>query len=116
MFFLIIPYVYPKLFTLFSIWFFISDISCTIHLLINSFLILDTHFVDLILVHALLISLQLCSFAISSALLCFSSSITVLIPFFFVLYFLSFFVIVPHIFLYSLSFLFGDAQRCLRVS
>ena len=44
------------------IWFFTVDISYTIHLLINSFLILDKHSVDLILVHSLLISLQLCCF------------------------------------------------------
>ena len=54
--------VTPKLFTLFSIWFSIIYISYTIHLLINSFLIMGKHSVDLILVHSLLISLQLCCF------------------------------------------------------
>ena len=66
MFFLIILYFTPKLFTLFSIWFFIIDISYTIHLLINSFLILDKHSVDLILVHSLLVSLQICCFCMES--------------------------------------------------
>ena len=55
MFFPIIPYVIPKLFTLFSIWFFIID-----YLLINSFLILDKDSVDLILVHSLLFLLLYC--------------------------------------------------------
>ena len=42
---------YFKLFAFFSIWFFIIDIYFTIYLLINSFLILHKHSVDLILVH-----------------------------------------------------------------
>ena len=84
MFFLIISYVTPNLFTLFSILFSIIYISYTIHPLINSFLILDKRSVDLILI--LLISLQYCSFCIC---LCFSSSIIVLILSFFMLYFLS---------------------------
>ena len=80
------PYVTPKLFALFSIWFFFINISYTIHLLINSFLIWDKHSVDLILIHLLLISLQLCCFCMESL---FQLSITVFIPFFFMLYFLS---------------------------
>ena len=49
MFFLIIPYVTLKLFTLFSISFFIIDISHTIHLLVNSFLIWGKYLFDTIL-------------------------------------------------------------------
>ena len=52
----------PKLFTLFRIWFFSTDVSNIILLLINFFLILDKYFVHLILVHFLFISLQLCCF------------------------------------------------------
>ena len=66
MFFVIIPHITSKLFTLFGIWFFTIDISYTIHLLINSFLTLDKHSVDLILVHYLIISLQLCCFCMES--------------------------------------------------
>ena len=62
MFFLIIPYVTPKLFTIFSIWFLVIDISYTIYLLINSFLILGKYSVYLILFPSLIISLQLCCF------------------------------------------------------
>ena len=107
MFFLIIPYVTPKLVTLFSIQFFIIDISYTIHLLINSFLILDKHYVDLILVHSLLISLQLCSFCKESLFQLFYHRSYA----FFMLYFLSSSSYFP-----SLYLLFGDVLRCLCVS
>ena len=101
MFFLIISYVTPKLRTLFTIWYFIIDISYTIHLLINSFLVLDKHFVDLILVHSLLISLQLCCFCMQSLF-----ELLSLFLFHFPLCYTSFQV--PHLFLSSLSLLFGD--------
>ena len=66
--------------------FFISDISYTLLLLINSFLTLDKHSVDHILVHSLFTSLQLCCFCLESLLQPFY---TVLTPFFFMLYFFS---------------------------
>ena len=71
MFFLINPYVIPKNLKLFRICFFIIYISYTIHLLINSYLILDKHSVDLVLVYCLLISLQLFCFCMESLSLLF---------------------------------------------
>ena len=102
MFFLIILYVTPKLFTLYSIWFFTIDIPYTIHLLINSFLILEKPSVDIILFHSLLIYLY--SFGLFAWSRCFIFSIAVLIPFSLCYTFFQ----VPHIFLTSLSLHFGE--------
>ena len=89
-----IPYVTPKYFTLFIVWFFFIDIFYTIHLSYhNSFLNLDKHFVNPILVQSFLIFLPL--------LLHFTvSAIISLFLFLFSLCYISFQV--PHIFLSSL--------------
>ena len=103
-----LSHMLPQNYLLFSIRFIIIDISYTIHLLINFFLILDKHSVNLILIH---------SPHISSALL-FLHGVTVsallsLFLFLFSLCYTSFQV--PHIFHSSLS-LFSDVLRCLCVS
>ena len=80
-----LSYFTPKWCTCLSIWFFIIDISYTINLLIISFLILDKHSVDPILVHNLL-SLQLCCSCMESLLQLFYYCSY---SFFLMLYFLS---------------------------
>ena len=89
MFFLIILFVTRKLFTLFSISSFIIDISDTIHLLISFFRFWAN---ILLILYWVTFSSYLVSFTVFAWSRSYSSSVTVLIPFFFMLYFLIFFV------------------------
>ena len=90
MFFLIIPYVTPKLFTLFSIWSFIIDISDTIHLLINSFRFWAN---ILLILYWVTFSSCLVSFTDFAWSRCYSSSVTysfflyAILPFKFLIFF-----------------------------
>ena len=97
--------VYSLQHLIFHYWYFLYHPS------VDKLLIFGNHSVDLILVHFLLISFQLCRFCMELLFQLFYQSINVFIPFLRYTFFQ-----VPHIFLSSLSLLLGYALIFLRVS